>query len=104
MTKQEHIAEMAVIGCVRNPQAYTAEECVKCDFNQGMCNAYRHAEKLYNAGYQKLKQGKWLVSDQGRVITCSNCNKQLELYYPNGTEVGPALTYCPYCGSKNKRA
>ena len=53
MTKQEAIAEMAVIGCVRNPQAHTAEECAKCDFKQGQCNAYRHAEKLYKAGYRK---------------------------------------------------
>ena len=52
-TKQEQIAEMAVIGCVRNPQAHTAEECAKCDFKQGQCNAYRHAEELYNAGYRK---------------------------------------------------
>ena len=55
MTKQEQIAEMAVIGCVRNPQAHTAEECAKCDFKQGQCNAYRHAEELYNAGYRKVE-------------------------------------------------
>lgn len=54
MTKQEQIEEMAVIGCVRNPQAHTAEECAKCDFKQGQCNAYRHAEKLYDAGYRKI--------------------------------------------------
>ena len=54
MTKQEQIEEMAVIGCVRNPQAHTAEECAKCDFKQGQCNAYRHAEALYNAGYRKV--------------------------------------------------
>ena len=53
MTRQEQIEEMAVIGCVRNPQAHTAEECAKCDFKQGQCNAYRHAEKLYNIGYRK---------------------------------------------------
>ena len=54
MTRQEQIEEMAVIGCVRNPQAHTAEECAKCDFKQGKCNAYRHAEKLYDAGYRKV--------------------------------------------------
>ena len=56
MTKQEQIEEMAVIGCVRNPQAHTAEECAKCDFKQGKCNAYRHAEKLYDAGYRKIDE------------------------------------------------
>ena len=56
MTKQEQIEEMAVIGCVRNPQAHTAEECAKCDFKQGQCNAYRHAEKLCDAGYRKVDE------------------------------------------------
>lgn len=53
MNKEQQIEEMAVIGCVRNPQAHIAEECAKCDFKQGCCNAYRHAEALYNAGYRK---------------------------------------------------
>lgn len=56
-TKQEQIEEMAVIGCVRNPQAHTAEECAKCDFKEGQCNAYRHAEALYEAGYRKVPDG-----------------------------------------------
>ena len=63
MTKQEQIEEMAVIGCVRNPQAHTAEECAKCDFKQGQCNAYRHAEMLYNAGYRKIMNDKELNSE-----------------------------------------
>lgn len=54
MNKEQQIEEMAVIGCVRNPQAHIAEECAKCDFKQGCCNAYRHAEALYNAGYLKV--------------------------------------------------
>ena len=62
MTRQEQIEEMAVIGCVRNPQAHTAEECAKCDFKQGQCNAYRHAEALYNAGYRKIQDGTVVLS------------------------------------------
>ena len=62
MTKQEQIEEMAVNGCVRNPQAHTAEECAKCDFKQGQCNAYRHAEALYNAGYRKIQDGTVVLS------------------------------------------
>lgn len=65
-TKQEQIEEMAVIGCVRNPQAHTAEECAKCDFKQGQCNAYRHAETLYNAGYRKVL----LDTENGSCIDC----------------------------------
>ena len=64
MTKQEQIEEMAVIGCVRNPQAHTAEECAKCDFKQGQCNAYRHAEALYNAGYRKTKEKNETLEEQ----------------------------------------
>ena len=57
MTEQEQIEEMPVIGCVRNPQAHTAEECEKCDFKEGQCNAYRHAKALYDAGYRKASDG-----------------------------------------------
>lgn len=56
MNKIQMLYEMAVLGCVRNPQAHTAEECSICDFQQGMCNAYRHAEALYNAGYRKVPE------------------------------------------------
>ena len=62
MNKQEQIDEMAVLGCVRNPRAYSAEECAKCDFKQGMCNAYRHAETLYEAGYQKVPEDSVVLS------------------------------------------
>ena len=47
MDKEQQIEETAVIGCVRNPQAHTAEECAKCDFKQGQCNAHRHAAIIY---------------------------------------------------------
>lgn len=56
MNKEQQIEEMAVIGCVRNPQAHTAEECAKCDFKNGQCNSYRHAEALYNAGYRQIDE------------------------------------------------
>ena len=62
MNKQQQIEEMAVIGCVRTPQAHTAEECGKCDFKNGQCNAYRHAEALYNAGYRKLPEESVVLS------------------------------------------
>lgn len=53
-TQEQQIEEMAVIGCVLADFARTAKECSKCDFKQGICNAYRHAERLYNAGYRKI--------------------------------------------------
>ena len=64
--KEKQIEEMAVLGCVRNPRAHTAEECAKCDFKQGMCNAYRHAETLYDAGYRKVL----LNTENGKTVDC----------------------------------
>lgn len=71
-TKQEQIDEMAVIGCVRNPQAHTAEECEKCDFKQGQCNAYRHAEALYS-----------VVISREEYEMLANKYKNLEIKYSN---------------------
>ena len=62
LKKANAIAEMAVIGCVRNPQAHTAEECAKCDFKHGMCNAYGHAKALYNADYRKIGKDSIVIS------------------------------------------
>ena len=71
MNKQ--VEEMAVIGCVRNPQAHTAEECAKCDFKNGQCNSYRHAEALYNAGYRKIPKDSVVLSreEQERISTAT---------------------------------
>ena len=93
MTKQEQIEEMAVLGCVRNPQAHTAEECAKCDFKQGQCNAYRHAEKLYNAGYRKTFTSD-LASDtqkafkEGYEKGCETCEQAWDNGYNDGYESG----------------
>lgn len=64
MNKQGQVEAMAVLGCVRDPKAHTAEECAKCDFKQGMCNSYRHAEALYNAGYRKTFTGDFASNTQ----------------------------------------
>lgn len=83
MTKQEQIEEMAVIGCVRNPQAHTAEECAKCDFKQGQCNAYRHAEALYDAGYRKIKEKNETLEEQIEELRNEKWDAQddLDCYY-----------------------
>lgn len=39
-------SKIAVLGCVRNPQAHTPEECEKCIFNENQCNAKRMAQKV----------------------------------------------------------
>ena len=42
---------------------------------------------------------RWLITENGCVITCPNCGHRLELCYPDGTEVR-YLPHCPYCGKK----
>ena len=66
MTEQRQIEEMAVIGCVRNPQAHTAEECAKCDFKEGQCNAYRHAKALYDTGYREVPKNAVILTLEER--------------------------------------
>ncbi len=75
MDKEKEIEEMAVIGCKRNPQAHTAEECAKCGFKQGSCNAYGHAQALYKAGYRKViyrDNMDELLNEEIKELTLSN--------------------------------
>ena len=53
--EERKVAEMAVLGCKRNPQAHTTEECYNCIFKEGGCDSYTHAEILYSLGYRKNK-------------------------------------------------
>ena len=41
------IAEISILGCTKNSQAYKVEECINCPFKDGMCDAYKHAKKIY---------------------------------------------------------
>ena len=50
------IAEIAVKECCRNPSAYTAEECMLCQFHPRSCNQWQLAEKLVSEGYQKVEK------------------------------------------------
>lgn len=60
--KIEEICKMAVMGCRRNPQAKTIEECVKCEFKHGMCDVYRVCEQIYNADYRKIDKDKVVLN------------------------------------------
>lgn len=53
--EEKEVAEMAVLGCKKNPQAHTIEECYNCIFKDGGCDSYSHAEILYSLGYRKNK-------------------------------------------------
>lgn len=86
--KEQQIEEMAVIGCVRNPQAHTAEECAKCDFKNGQCNSYRHAEDLYNAGYRKLPEDSVVLSKE----EYDNLKLELQKAHNKGVQAGFDMT------------
>lgn len=93
MNKEQQIEEMAVIGCVRNPQPHTAEECAKCEFKEGPCNAYRHAKALYDTGYRKTFTSD-LASDtqkafkEGYEKGCETCEQSWDDGYNDGYNDG----------------
>lgn len=51
------------------------------------------AQHLYNAGYRKQNNGKWVKDNNKR--TCSLCGYS---YYSNNDD----FCYCPNCGAKMK--
>lgn len=73
--------------------------CPTPDMNIG--EATYTAEKLYNAGYRKQIEAKWIEhlhfnfegGYSGSHYECSNC------HYDDCYEETP---YCPYCGAKMK--
>ena len=60
----KEIAELAVLGCKRNPQAHTTQECMNCEFHPHSCNQWEHAEKAINAGYQKIQEDSIVLSKE----------------------------------------
>ncbi len=99
---EKQIAEMAVKGCVRNPQAHTVEECLECEFKKGMCDSYRLAKTLYNDGYQQPKTGKWIPASTKPGVhagmKCSLCKARISYSeHFNGQHL-----YCHKCGAKMK--
>ena len=75
-------------------------ECVGCEFkNDEWCFTHFVANKLYNAGYRKQSEGKWIkvaAYNDGVLNTakCSVCGTYQHVglwdYHP----------YCPHCGAK----
>ncbi|MBR5273589.1 MAG: hypothetical protein IKU25_09425 [Clostridia bacterium] len=91
--KEEAIARMAVLGCHRNPQAHTVEECCKCDFKRGMCDAYRMAENLYENGFAPVIHSFWERVYEFSI--CHNCG-----YNGDRSRGFVETKYCPQCGAK----
>lgn len=97
-TREEQIAEMAVIGCVRNPKAHIVEECMKCEFKDCSCNSYRHAERLYAVGYRKpsdtVREFAEKLKNRLSQFVCS------EAYCPYYLECSYNMEYCKIANQK----
>ncbi len=108
MTEQEIIEEMRndVSKFERECRAYCkGRRCHECNlqFAKTDCHNQYIAEKLYNEGYRKERQGEWKfrvvrrrICDINHAITCSNCGFDIEMLQ------GKRYNYCPNCGAKMK--
>ena len=88
MSKEKQIEEMAKVIC-------SSIDCKNCvhRFEIRKCGAMRYAEELYNAGYRKPIESKWMK--RGNARHCPNCKY---IYYSNGEE----WRFCSCCGAKMK--
>lgn len=77
MKNNEVIEKMAVLGCRRNPQAHTVNECINCEFKHGMCDVYRVAKLIFE-NFVVLSQEEF---DEDYVT------KQDRDYWKNKTEI-----------------
>ena len=98
----EQIEEMAKDMCACCRKYVTNGTC-----EDALCvGVLRHSEALYNAGYRKERQGKWLVRGLlhyerrtcfiNHAIRCSNCGFDIEMLQ------GKRYIYCPHCGARMK--
>lgn len=72
--------------------------CGGCKFeNDTWCFTHYVAEHLYNAGYRKQKEGKWIVSGMfDDFLKCSSCG------YQQPWQTAIEYKYCADCGAKMK--
>lgn len=100
MNENEILKEIAQTTCRRFKAEYAeAQQCagvIECDLK---CPHYERSKNLYtklNGAGVLVKEGEWLYTEKGCVITCSVCGERLELCAPDGTEVRWS-THCPDC-------
>lgn len=93
MNKEKQIEEMAILARVFCQTIKDGGSCEKC----AKCGTYRMAERLYNAGYRKETQGKWVYrEDHGAYDSpyfCSNCLADC------GSDID-GEHYCYSCGAR----
>ena len=96
MIRDKQIEEMAKIICL--PTANKGN-CEKCGFKKH-CSKFDDATDLYNAGYRKSSEGKWLpTTDRLCAIKCGACGEIIDL---DSGEDYLYWNYCPICGAKMK--
>lgn len=95
MTKEKQIEEMTKITC----SMYCRDRDKKCAGVQECdmkCLQYQRCEVLYNAGYRKQTEGKWLTKgDFFHVFACSVCGSTVDFPFQR-------TFYCPNCGANMK--
>lgn len=82
--------------------------CVKHNCNDvchptSTCQAFKYAERAYNADYRKQSEGVWIEHDDdwcGSFYTCSVC--KCDWTTIDGTPQENNMRYCPECGAKMK--
>ena len=76
----------------KHPDIKSCEECKGC-----ACHAKYYAERVYNAGYRKQKEGEWIWTENGeedyeQYWVCSCCHEKS--YWES--------KFCSDCGAKMK--
>lgn len=94
--KEKQIEEMAEI------LAGDCGDCSNCEYDndvKGCC--FKNAERIYNAGYRKERQGEWKPIMQELnccdTLECSICEFVIDISQGD-------YNYCPNCGAKMKGA
>lgn len=84
---RNQIEELAELICINCP------EFDDCEWGLGKCEyVRREARILYNEGYRKVMQSKWIYYSDEKTSgwLCDNCKK-----YSTGKK-----PYCSFCGAK----
>lgn len=59
-----------------------------------------YAEALYNAGYRKQSEGKFVMDDLGNV--CTVCGRTYDPQFDIKPRIIKEFKFCPNCGAKMK--
>ena len=86
LSKEEQIEEMSRAMCFRN--TCDVKSCLAVN-----CETTWAALALYNAGYRKRVEGKWIKRTKYSEAECDQCGRSPKLVF------GMLPEYCPHCGA-----